>query len=224
MISHYYLLSRLALVLNVTQIFDKVVVLYEGRQIYFGKTTEAREYFVNLGFDCPDRQTTADFLTSMTSSQERIVRRGFENKVPRTPDDFAQAWRSSPERVALLKDVDSYNQKYTPGGQYLEEFKDSRRVQQSKNQRVTSPFTLSYGGQIALCVRRGFWRLKGDPSLTLTQLFGNSIMGLIISSIFYNISSTSDSFFTRSALLFFAILMSAFSSALEVRLPTYYLS
>ncbi|KFY27828.1 hypothetical protein V493_03280 [Pseudogymnoascus sp. VKM F-4281 (FW-2241)] len=197
-------------------IFDKVVVLYEGRQIYFGKTAEARDYFVNLGFDCPDRQTTADFLTSMTSSQERIVRRGFENKVPRTPDDFAQAWQNSPERVALLKDVDSYNQKYTPGGQHLEEFKESRKAQQSKNQRVTSPFTLSYGGQIALCVRRGFWRLKGDPSLTLTQIIGNSIMGLIISSIFYNIPSTSDSFFTRSALVFFAILMSAFSSALEI--------
>ncbi|KFY20922.1 hypothetical protein V491_03314 [Pseudogymnoascus sp. VKM F-3775] len=197
-------------------IFDKVVVLYEGRQIYFGKTTEAREYFVNLGFDCPDRQTTADFLTSMTSSQERIVRRGFENKVPCTPDDFARAWRDSPTRVALLKDVDSYNQKYALGGQYLEEFKDSRRAQQSKHQRVASPFTLSYSGQIALCLRRGFWRLKGDPSLTLTQLFGNSIMGLIISSIFYNIPSTSDSFFTRSALVFFALLMSAFSSALEI--------
>lgn len=224
MVSHYYFLCYLVLVLIFPQIFDKVVVLYEGRQIYFGKTTEAREYFVNLGFDCPDRQTTADFLTSMTSSQERIVRRGFENKVPCTPDDFARAWRDSPARVALLKDVDSYNQKYALGGQYLEEFKDSRRAQQSKHQRVASPFTLSYGGQIALCLRRGFWRLKGDPSLTLTQLFGNSIMGLIISSIFYNIPSTSDSFFTRSALVFFALLMSAFSSALEVRLPTYYLS
>jgi ATP-binding cassette, subfamily G (WHITE), member 2, PDR len=47
--------------------FDKAVVLYDGRQIYFGKTTEARQYFVNLGFECPARATTADFLTSMTS-------------------------------------------------------------------------------------------------------------------------------------------------------------
>lgn len=201
---------------NQLQIFHKVLVLYEGRQIYFGRTTEAKEYFVNLGFDCPDRQTTADFLTSMTSSKERVVRQGFENRVPRTPDDFARAWQNSPERAELLNEVDNYNQKYALSGQHLEEFKDSRRAQQSKQQRVTSPFTLSYGGQIALCLRRGFWRLKGDPSLTLTQIIGNSIMGLIISSIFYNISSTSDSFFTRSALLFFAILMSAFSSALEV--------
>lgn len=48
-------------------VFDKALVLYEGRQIYFGKTTEARAYFEKMGFVCPDRQTDADFLTSMTS-------------------------------------------------------------------------------------------------------------------------------------------------------------
>lgn len=47
--------------------FDKALVLYEGRQIFFGKTTEAKQYFENMGFKCPDRQTDADFLTSMTS-------------------------------------------------------------------------------------------------------------------------------------------------------------
>jgi ATP-binding cassette subfamily G (WHITE) protein 2 (PDR) len=75
---------------------------------------------------------------------------------------------------------------------------------------------LSYVGQVKLCLRRGFWRLKGDPSLTFTQLFGNFIMALIISSVFYNLPQTTDSFFSRSAVLFFAILLNAFGSALEV--------
>lgn len=34
------------------QAFDKVTVLYEGRQIYFGSTRDAKAYFENLGFDC----------------------------------------------------------------------------------------------------------------------------------------------------------------------------
>ncbi|XMA11583.1 hypothetical protein WAI453_004374 [Rhynchosporium graminicola] len=197
-------------------IFDKVLLLYEGRQIYFGRCTDARAYFENLGFDCPDRQTTADFLTSMTSSLERVARKGWESRVPRSADDFARVWKNSPERAALLNEVDGYNQQYQINGQHLQDFKDSRRTQQSKHQRVTSPYTLSYAGQVALCLRRGFWRLKGDPSLTLTQLFGNFIMALIISSIFYNLPPTTDSFFSRSALVFFAILMNAFGSALEI--------
>ncbi|RDL32403.1 uncharacterized protein BP5553_08859 [Venustampulla echinocandica] len=72
--------------------FDKVIVLFEGRQIYFGYTTTAKAYFVNMGFECPDRQTAADFLTSMTSSRERVSRPGFAGRVPCTPDEFAQAW------------------------------------------------------------------------------------------------------------------------------------
>jgi hypothetical protein len=34
--------------------FDKVMVLYEGRQIYFGKTGHAKQYFEDLGFECKD--------------------------------------------------------------------------------------------------------------------------------------------------------------------------
>lgn len=197
-------------------VFDKVLVLYEGRQIYFGRTTDAQRYFEDLGFQCPNRQTTADFLTSMTSAKERVVRSGFENRVPRSPDDFAAAWKASAARVALIKEVDEYNQQYAVGGEHLKKFQESRRTQQSKHQRVSSPYTLSYIGQVKLCLMRGFWRLKGDPSLTLSQLFANFLMALVISSIFYNLAQTTDSFFSRSAVIFFAILMNAFGSALEV--------
>jgi ATP-binding cassette, subfamily G (WHITE), member 2, PDR len=42
-------------------------------------------------------------------------------------------------------------------------------------------------------------------------------MALIIGSVFYNLSFNTGSFYSRGALLFFAILLNAFSSALEVR-------
>lgn len=67
-----------------------------------------------------------------------------------------------------------------------------------------------------LCLRRGFWRLRADPSLTLTQLFGNAVMALIISSVFFNLQPNTGSFYNRGALLFFAILINAFGAALEV--------
>ncbi|KAH8805062.1 ABC transporter CDR4 [Xylogone sp. PMI_703] len=197
-------------------IFDKALVLYEGRQIYFGSSKTAKAYFVNLGFECPDRQTVPDFLTSMTSPHERIMQPGFENRVPRTPDDFAAAFRNSAEYKALVEEIDEYERLHPIGGQDLETFKQSRKLQQAKGQRLQSPYTLSYGQQVRLCLWRGFKRLKADPSLTLTSLFGNLFMALIISSVFYDLRVDTDSFFSRSALLFFATLMSAFSSALEI--------
>lgn len=41
-------------------------------------------------------------------------------------------------------------------------------------------------------------------------------MALIIGSVFYNMKFDTASFYQRGALLFFAILMAAFSSVLEV--------
>ncbi|KAK4057054.1 Multidrug resistance protein [Microbotryomycetes sp. JL221] len=197
-------------------LFDKVSVLYKGHQIYFGKTTEAKKFFTDMGFHCPDRQTTADFLTSLTSDLERRVEPGFEGKVPQTPEEFERRWKESAEYQQLLRDIDEYNAKYPIGGEAEAAFKESRRAQQSKGQRIKSPYTLSFGKQIKLCVWRGFRRLIRNPEITLTQLFGNFIMALIVSSVFFNLQQTTTSFFQRGALLFFAILLSAFGSALEI--------
>lgn len=197
-------------------VFDKAILLYEGRQIFFGPAVKARGYFEALGFDCPERATTADFLTSMTSPQERQVRPGFEGKVPRTPDDFAARWKASPERAALMKEIDAYDKEYSFEGEHYNQFVESRVAQQAKRQRMKSPFTLSYGQQVRLCLRRGFWRLRGDPSLLYTQLFGNAAIALILGSVFYNMAPTVDTFFQRGAVLFFAVLLNAFGSALEI--------
>lgn len=184
-------------------LFDKALVLYDGRSIYFGNAKSARQFFIDMGFHCPERQTTPDFLTSLTSPKERIAREGFEKQVPRTPDEFEARWKASAEYKALINEIADYDKAFPIGGEALEKFKESRRNQQAKRQSVKSPYTLSYNQQIKLCLRRGFWRLKADPSLTLTQIFGNSAMAFIVSSVFYNLAPTTSSFFQRSALLFF---------------------
>lgn len=154
----------------------------------------------------------------MTSPQERVVREGWENRVPRTPDEFAQRWKESEERKRLMIEIDEYDQKYSIGGEYLQRFQESRKAQQAKHQRAGSPYTLSYSQQVQLCLWRGFKRLKADPSLTFTQLFGNFIMALIIGSVFFNLQPDTASFYQRGALLFFAVLLNAFGSALEVNI------
>lgn len=111
-----------------------MTVLYEGRQIYFGRTDEAKDFFTSMGFECPERQTTADFLTSLTSPAERIVKKGYEHLVPRTPDEFATAWKNSKEYRQLKKDIDEYDQSFPLGGESLQKFIDSRRAMQSRGQ------------------------------------------------------------------------------------------
>jgi ATP-binding cassette, subfamily G (WHITE), member 2, PDR len=84
-----------------------------------------------MGFESPPRQTTADFLTSITSPAERIVRKGFLGKTPFTPDEFALAWKKSDDRAQLLQDIDEFDRLYPIGGEQLEKFKESRRGKHS---------------------------------------------------------------------------------------------
>ncbi|KAH8829423.1 ABC-2 type transporter-domain-containing protein [Flagelloscypha sp. PMI_526] len=197
-------------------LFDKVIVLYEGRQIYFGPTNQGRKYFENMGFICAERQTTGDFLTSMSQPTERIVKPGFETKVPRTAAEFAQRWKDSPERQALLVDIDAYNKEFPVNGERLEAFQTARKTQQSKTMSVKDPYTVSYWTQVKMCMHRGFLRTRGDATNTYITIFGNFIMSLVISSVFYNLQPTTGSFFQRGALLFFAVLTNAFASFLEI--------
>ena len=112
------------------------MLLYEGRQIYFGSKDAAKEYFVNLGFDCLDRQTTADFLTSLTNPAERLIRPGFENRVPRNSTEFAKIWEQSETRDQLLQDLLAFDEEYPIGGLSAEKFKQARKAQQASHMSV----------------------------------------------------------------------------------------
>ncbi|KAI8160757.1 ZEB2-regulated ABC transporter 1 [Colletotrichum sp. SAR 10_70] len=202
------------------ELFDKVLVLYDGRQIYFGKTTEAKRYFQRLGFVCPRNQTTPDFLTSMTSPAERegIVKPGHEAKVPHTPDEFAEAWRTSSHRHHVSEEVDAYDASFSLSGSrtHYADFLASKKSDQSGLQRWKSPYTVSYPRQVMLCLWRALALLKAAPQMTVMMLVINLFQTLIVASIFFRLPDTAESMKSRSTLMFTAALVNAFGCVLEV--------
>ena len=115
-------------------LFHKVTVLYEGRQIYYGPTQEAKKFFMDMGFGSRERQTTADFLTALTNPEERIVRKGYERSVPRTPDDFVSAWKASRQYRKLRQQLDAYDARCPIGGSASKRFAELRKAEQAKGQ------------------------------------------------------------------------------------------
>ncbi|EXJ88084.1 hypothetical protein A1O1_05012 [Capronia coronata CBS 617.96] len=195
-------------------LFDKATVLYQGRQIYFGPASQAKAYFERLGFACPPRQTTPDFLTSMTFPAERVSRPGCHP--PRTADEFAAAWRSSAEYKALQAEIEEYKEQHPVGGPDALAYRQLKAAHQAKGQRLNSPYTLTYMQQVQLCMWRGWRRFWADPGPTLWVMFGNVMLALIMSSLFFNLQQTTASFYGRAVVLFMAILFNAFASILEV--------
>lgn len=196
--------------------FDKAVVLYEGRQIYFGPCEDAKQYFVDMGWECPPRQTTGDFLTSVTNPSERKAREGYENKVPRTPEEFERYWKESQTHKDLIEEIKDHEEEFPIGGKTLEQFKASHKGMQAKHQRPESPYTVSIPMQIKYCTQRAYQRLWNDKTSTVTTIVGQIIMALIIGSIFYGTPNNTSAFFQKGGVLFFAVLLNALMAISEI--------
>ncbi|KAJ5082669.1 hypothetical protein N7532_011712 [Penicillium argentinense] len=197
-------------------VFNKVIVLYEGREIFFGPCNKAKEYFIDMGWDCPPRQTVGDFLTSVTNPQERKARDGLDNKVPRTPDEFEMYWKQSPHYEQLKKDIAEYCEEYPVGGEAEKDFGATKRLRQAKHVRPKSPYVISIPMQVKLCVKRAYQRIWNDKPSTLTTVIGRIVMSLIIGSIYFGTPNASAGFQSKGAALFFAVLMNALISITEI--------
>ncbi|KAF2210009.1 hypothetical protein CERZMDRAFT_100060 [Cercospora zeae-maydis SCOH1-5] len=198
-------------------IFDKAVVLYEGRQVFFGKAQDGKAYFERMGWYCPPRQTAGDFLTSVTNPGERQPRAGHDHKVPRTPDEFEAYWKNSPEYQKLQRELAAYEQENPIGNQTeLQDFREFKADVQSRYTRPASPYTLSVLMQIKLNTKRAFQRILGDPPATIAPIVMNIVIALLIGSIYYGTPNDTASFAARGATLFFAILICVFSAINEV--------
>ena len=198
---------------QILDLFEKVTVMYDGQQIFFGTMEAALSYFNRLGFNRPDKMTTGDFLTSVTNPIEaEVLRDNNLGNFPRSADDFAALWQQSKEKQDLLAEIDRL------------ESKDSRRIlarelnQRSPAERCpsTSPYSISIRAQILLCVRRGIRRLMNNIVLPVSTVLGNVGMALIVGSMFYNLDNTTRHLSSRSILIFFSVLLNGFMTAFEV--------
>ncbi|KKZ61668.1 hypothetical protein EMCG_03777 [[Emmonsia] crescens] len=201
---------------DIYDIFDKAIVLYEGHQIYFGPASAAKKYFEDMGWYCPPRQTTGDFLTSVTNPLERRVRQGFESRVPRTAQEFEQYWRQSQEFKDMQAEIEESEKVNPVGGSALGELREAHQQAQAKHVRPKSPYTISIAMQVKLCTIRAYQRLWNDKASTISRVAAQLIMSLIIGSLFFNTPHVTSSFFSKGSILFFAILLNALLSISEI--------
>ncbi|KAL2054910.1 hypothetical protein ABVK25_004732 [Lepraria finkii] len=192
---------------GIYELMDKVLVIDEGRMVFQGPANEAKQYFIDLGFHCPDRETTADFLTSVTDPAQREFREGYEPQAPKTAEEFERAFKNSPNYQKVLADVEDY-EKYLHRTDHEDarEFKQTVKEQQSKRVSPKSSYTVSFWRQVLACTRREFWLVWGDKPTLYTKFFIIIANGLIVGSLFYGQSSDTDGAFSRGGTGFFSIL------------------
>ncbi|KAE8350031.1 ABC-2 type transporter-domain-containing protein [Aspergillus coremiiformis] len=192
---------------NLYNLFDKVILINEGKCAYYGRADSARRYFENLGFKCAPRWTTPDFLLSVTDPQARRIRQDWEGRTPGTADEFQQAYRKSDVCKAALADNESFEEE-------LESQKGEREA--ARKESAKKNYAVSFYHQVAILTHRQFLIIYGDR----TTLFGKYAIlifqALIVGSLFYNLPQTSAGVFTRGGVMFFILLFNALLALAEL--------
>lgn len=189
-------------------LFDKVVLIDQGKCLYFGPTEDAAAYFEDLGFSRPARWTTADFLTSVSDEHEREVREGYEDRIPRSAEQFEDAYRNSEMFKANLKDIEEFESELSL--QQQERAENQTKATEEKN------YTLPFHKQVSACTHRQFLIMLGDRQSLAGKWGGILFQSLIVGSLFYDLPRNSGGVFPRGGVLFFMLLFNALLALAEL--------
>jgi ATP-binding cassette, subfamily G (WHITE), member 2, SNQ2 len=185
-------------------LFDRVCVMDQGRCIYYGPRDQARQYFNDLGYYSPPRQTTADFVTAVTDINQVRYREGFEKSAPKTVDDRERAWFASSLYEKLQQEIEWYEAAVKQG-----ELKEAERmrlkVRADKNTGVHkgSSFTVNFWEQVKACIYRQVLIKWGAREDYYVKLFTIVSVSLMMSSLFFKQPFDSSGTFTRGGIILF---------------------
>ena len=199
---------------GIYHLFDKVLVIDEGKEIYYGPMKEARPFMEELGFFCDDGANVADFLTGVTVPSERKIRDGFEDRFPRTADDIRAAYEKSSIKANMEAEY-SYPTTDVAKKQ-TEDFRIGVQHEKHKSLPKKSPLTVSFVTQVKACVTRQYQILWGDKPTFIIKQASTLAQALIAGSLFYNAPNNSAGLFVKSGALFFSLLFNSLMAMSEV--------
>ncbi|GAA5972654.1 hypothetical protein JCM11641_002957 [Rhodosporidiobolus odoratus] len=189
--------------------FDKVLVLSSrGRPIFFGRATEAQNYFetqLQLGFQRREQlgEGTAEFLVSCIEGRRNDVL-------------LERRWKDSTQRTALRNELEhEYPTRYPlkecagPFLAALEREKDALTPR-------SSHYTVSFPRQVALLTRRQYALIRSELPAYTTKTLVNLLLSLTVGTLFFRLPSTTEHAFTRGSLLLLSIMFNAYLSLAEL--------
>ncbi|CAO1612964.1 unnamed protein product [Sympodiomycopsis kandeliae] len=206
---------------NIFNEFDKVMVIDDGRCVYYGPREECRQYFINLGFEDRPRQTAADYVTGCTDQYERIFQEGRDaSNVPSTPEQLEEAYKNSELCRRMIAEKEEYDNSFAGSDKdaYSKNFKHAVRHEKHHGAGRHSQYTVSWPAQVYALFLRQMQMTLGNKFDIFMSYVTAIILALVTGGVFFNLPTTSAGVFTRGGDLFILLLFSSLTAFAE--LPT----
>ncbi|TYJ57551.1 hypothetical protein B9479_001633 [Cryptococcus floricola] len=184
---------------------DRVVVIYEGRQIFSGRANRAQAYFENMGWYKKPRQTTPDFLTAVTSINERRVQEGFAGSIPQTAEEFERYFLESEEYKELQRDLQSYKERHA-GAPNADLFRQSVKSSKHHGAGKKSSYRVNFAEQVMILSKRQYHLTRNDMRSFVYRIGSNVLQAVLVGAICYKPKNNSQGSFAIAGALFFSIL------------------
>lgn len=196
---------------HIFDLFDKVLVLDEGKEIFYGPKNHAKPFMESLGFICDDGANIADFLTGVTVPTERQIRPGYEKSFPRDGASILSRYRQSAFCTDMAAEYDyprtDSAQKYT---------QDCLETVSLEKYTGRSEYTVSFFAQVWVCVIRQYQIINGDMVTFLMKQGSNIVQALIAGSLYYMAPNDSSGIFLKGGALFWSVLYNSMTMMSEV--------
>ncbi|PFH58758.1 hypothetical protein XA68_13278 [Ophiocordyceps unilateralis] len=188
---------------TIYRLFDRVLVLVQGRQAYFGPAADARAYFERLGFAPSPRQTTADYLVACADGLE--------------PDVLGEAFGRSEAAARLDADLAAYHRRDCTDEDGRRAFAAAvREAQRGAAAARSTSYRAGFGLQVWALARRQFaLKLQDRFNLTLSWM-RSLVIAVVLGTLYRNLGRTSASAFSRGGLLFGALFFNALQAFSEL--------
>ncbi len=215
--------------------FDDVLVLFQGKQVYFGPAAGVEGYFNNLGYrKARSRQTTMEMVdiildTELTleQKQQTVIDKDRDLKsIPRTPAEFASAWESSNEYQKLLASINSPDGNVS-GSTTFESYKSQLEPHASSDEESVGMTGMNLSPEKGLlraystfctCFRRNFTNNIRNWLFYMAQMITMIFLAVCIGTLFLRIKMDTMGSFSRGSVIFFALLLFTFIAVSEVQI------
>ncbi|KAL2810634.1 ABC-2 type transporter-domain-containing protein [Aspergillus granulosus] len=190
--------------------FDKVLLLDEGKQIFYGPQKDAVPFMEGLGFMRDPGSNRGDFLTGVTVPTECvIIAPGYEDKFPRTADQIRAAYEQSHIKPRMLEEAQNYpTSKEAADNTTL--FKEMVAREKHRGVLKRSSVTTGFVTQVTAAIFRQYQLIWGDKATLLMKQGATVVQALLPGgSLFYSAPDNSVGLFLKGGALFFSILYNA---------------
>ncbi|KAJ2720326.1 hypothetical protein GGI07_004665 [Coemansia sp. Benny D115] len=185
---------------RIFNIFDKVILLSQGRLVYFGPTSSAIDYFASIGFQCPVHENPADYFVDLMTldyrSDEALA--ASKAQVAVLVEKFEKySMRKHADKAAshCIKQDGLYDIDIQATSTLTEE------VDLTPNSWISEYFALS---------RRDWTNILRNRYYTICQVLQPLAMGLYIGSMFFNLRHDSLSISNRLGALYIIVVQATF--------------